>query len=328
MNINVILSGGVGSRLWPLSRRSMPKQYLPIFEGESLFEKTINRNLNLTDGIIVVGNIENTHLSKAIVERLGINPVSEIVESHSRNTAAAIAFAAFSMDIQDLLLVTPSDHVIEDVHEYERAVQDAFKLAAKGYLVTFGIIPTRPEIGYGYVQAEGNDVIDFHEKPYLEKAKEYVDLGDYFWNSGIFCFQAGVYLEELQKFRPDIFETCKAAYNKRKKDTIDKDLSAKIPPVSIDFAVMEKSNRIKMVKGSFEWSDLGSFESLFDYFKGKSSYVQGTNLIIAEDYVEVFGVEQMLIVQHKGALLIMPIAESQEVKNIYNKLNRNNSNLL
>ncbi|WP_445715167.1 mannose-1-phosphate guanylyltransferase [Flavobacterium sp.] len=327
--INVILSGGSGSRLWPLSRKSRTKQYIPIFDGKSLFEITIENNLNFCDAVLVVGNIDNYELSlKSLREKCG-EDYQIIVEAMPKNTAAAIAFSALSVDGEDLLLVTPSDHIIENKKDYHEAVQKAFEWASKGNLVTFGIQPNKPETGYGYIQSNGDDVIAFHEKPDKEKAQDFLNKGNYLWNSGIFCFQAKTYLEELNRYRPDILKACKLVMEVKNSDFLDTIATGKIPSESIDYAVMEKSDKIKVVKGTFEWSDLGSFEALFDYFSKNGAYVKGSNLVIAETaHVELHGLNNVMVIQSKESILVMPISESQDVKRIYENLLKTNIKLI
>lgn len=160
---HVILTGGVGSRLWPLSRKSLPKQYLDLFDGKSLFEMTVDRNRTLVDTVMVVGNTDNCHLSRKVLEKSGTAYV-DIIESTPRNTAAAIAFAAFASDPDAILIVTPSDHIIDEMEHYEQSIKEAIEKASRGYIVTFGIVPTKPETGYGYIERKGEDVLSFREK--------------------------------------------------------------------------------------------------------------------------------------------------------------------
>lgn len=328
--INVILSGGSGSRLWPLSKKSRTKQYIPLFEGKSLFEMTLANNQNLCGEVIVVGNIDNYQLSLNALQEKEASKFQIIVEAMPKNTAAAIAFAALSVHEDDLLLVTPSDHIIENKEAYQDAVKKAFDLAEKGFLVTFGIQPTKPETGYGYIQSNGADVVAFHEKPNQEKAQEFLNQENYLWNSGIFCFKAKVYLEELKSFRPDILEACIQVMNIKETDFLDAIESSKIPSESIDYAVMEQSQKIKVVKGMFNWSDLGSFEALYEYFTSNGAlYVQDSNLIIAEStHVELHGLENMMVIQSGEAILVMPINQSQTVKKIYERLLKTNIKLI
>lgn len=182
--INVILSGGVGSRLWPLSRKSKPKQYLPFFQNKSLFGLTIERNEKVCNHVLLVGSVQNIDLAK---EELSKVSHDIIVEAVPRNTAAAIAFAALSTDPDDILVVTPSDHLIEGEEQYLQALKRGIEFAKEGFLVTFGINPTRPETGYGYIEAAGTDVLSFREKPNYETAKDFIKQGNFFWNSGIFA---------------------------------------------------------------------------------------------------------------------------------------------
>jgi mannose-1-phosphate guanylyltransferase len=326
--IHVLLSGGSGSRLWPLSRKSRTKQYIPIFDGLSLFEKAIRLNQHVCNEGLVVVNSASYKNTAEIIDACKISNYECIIETKPKNTAAAIAFAALKANYDDLLLVTPSDHVIENIESYKNAVNQAFEFASQGYLVTFGIKPSRPETGYGYIQSNGNDVVAFHEKPSLEKANQYVASVNFYWNSGIFAFKAGVYLEELMKFRNDIFTACLKVHESSNSAYLDEHLSELIPSESIDYAVMEKSDKIKVIPGFFEWSDLGSFESLYDYFRSKSAYVSGSNLVIANDHVELHGLENVMVIQNHGALLIMPLSMSQEVKKIYERLDREGRGLV
>ena len=234
--INVILSGGVGSRLWPLSRKSRPKQYLPIFEGDTLFQKTAKRNVEFCDKVLVVGNCDNYALSRKDLESAGISNYSEIIEACPRNTAAAIAFAAFAVAPEVILFVTPSDHLIESGSSYKMAIQRSIELASAGHIVTFGLKPKRPETGFGYIEADGEDVKSFREKPNKETAEAFIKAGNFYWNSGMFCFQAGVFLEELKKFEPILFEKAKLAYDSAKDGFLDQELSLQIPSISVDYA--------------------------------------------------------------------------------------------
>lgn len=327
--VHVVLSGGSGSRLWPLSRKSRTKQFIPIFEGKSLFQLTLDNNSDLCDKGVVVGNLDNYQSSRSILSEIKNSEYEIIVEALPKNTAAAIAFAALSAKSDDLLLVTPSDHVIEDLAAYSRAVEEAFALAKEGYLVTFGIEPVKPETGYGYIQVNGSDVVAFHEKPSADTAKKYIEDGDYFWNSGIFAFKASVFLEELQRFRPDIFKACKRVMENKSGCFLDQELSKEIPSESIDYAVMENSKRLKIVKGTFKWSDLGSFESLFEYFSSRGEFVQGSNLVITDNlHVELHGLEDVMVIQEGERLLVMPLRESQKVKSIYENLQQSNPDLI
>lgn len=326
---HVILTGGIGSRLWPLSRKSQPKQYLDLFEGKSLFEMTVERNRNVANQIMVVGNLENRHLSKKVLSKLGTSYV-DIVESTPRNTAAAIAFAAFASDPEDILIITPSDHIIEDMEEYEAAISEAVEKASKGFIVTFGIIPTKPETGYGYIERKGDDVLSFREKPNLITAREFIAKGNFLWNSGMFCFKAGVLLEELKSFAPEVYEKSKIAWQNNTNGNLDISLSLDIPSISIDYAVMERSKKIKVVPSKFKWSDLGSFESVYDYLVAKAHPVDinGNMVIGTSIYTAFVGMKNTIFIHTDTANLILQKEHSQDVKNVYNELEQENPDLL
>ena len=259
--INVILSGGVGSRLWPLSRKSRPKQYLPIFDGETLFQKTALRNKAFCEKVMVVGNCDNYELSRKDLENSLITDFTEIIEACPRNTAAAIAFAAFAVDHDDILFVTPSDHLIDSTVEYQTAVNSAIQLAQEGFIVTFGLKPSKPETGFGYIEAVGEEVKSFREKPNLETAEEFLKKGNFFWNSGMFCFKAGIYLDELLKYEPEVFHTSKGAFVNSNLGKLDFELSMAIPSISVDYAVMEKTEKIKDDTKLYSFSISKSFVS-------------------------------------------------------------------
>ena len=326
---HVILTGGVGSRLWPLSRKSQPKQYLNLFEGKSLFEITVERNRTIADKIMVVGNIDNCHLSRQVMEKSS-TPYLDIIESTPRNTAAAIAFAAFAAQPDDILIVTPSDHIIDGIEPYETAIHEAVEKASKGFIVTFGIIPTKPETGYGYIERKGDDVISFREKPNKVTATDFIAKGNFLWNSGMFCFKASVLLEELKKFYPEVYEKSKIAWDATINGNLDLDLSLEIPSISIDYAVMERSKKIKVVSSTFTWSDLGSFESVYDYLvsKGHPVDLNGNMVIGTENYTAFVGLKNTIFVYTDTANLILQKERSQDVKNIYSELERQHSDLL
>ena len=326
---HVILTGGVGSRLWPLSRKSQPKQYIKMFGNKSLFEMTIKRNQQLSHQVIVVGNVDNNHLSNEAINTLGIQPIN-IIEATPRNTAATIAFAAFAANKDDILLVTPSDQIIQNEEAYERAVKKAVQLAEKGNIVTFGIEPTKPETGYGYIEFEKDNVIAFREKPNKETAEEFIEQGNFLWNSGMFCFKAEILLQELQIFEPEVYEASKNAWENALDGKLSIEDSKKIPSISIDYAVMERSKKIKVVKSTFDWSDLGSFESVYDYLKstGHEVDIKGNMVIGCDIYTAFVGLKNTIFVHTKDANLVLQKEEAQDVKKVYNSLNKVNSRLL
>ena len=326
---NVILTGGVGSRLWPLSRKSQPKQYLEIFENKSLFQMTVERNKDVTNQVMVVGNIDNCHLSRKVMEKSGMDYI-DIVESTPRNTAAAIAFAALASNPEDILIVTPSDHVIEGNDQYKSAIESAIEKAKKGAIVTFGITPTKPETGYGYIEYQKDAVISFREKPNLETAQEFISKGNFLWNSGMFCFKAGVLLDELKKFTPDVYEKSKIAWENNDEGKLDLNLSMEIPSISIDYAVMEKSDKIKVVPTKFNWSDLGAFDSVYDYLVSKGYKVDayGNMVIGTNTFTAFLGLKNTIFIVTPTANLILQKEQSQQVKDIYSTLEKEGSDLL
>ncbi|MFP9112548.1 mannose-1-phosphate guanylyltransferase [Flavobacterium sp. RHBU_3] len=326
---HVILTGGVGSRLWPLSRKSRPKQYLAIFGGKSLFEMTAERNNAFANNLIVVGSIDNCHLSKEILTSCNTEYL-DVVEAVPRNTAAAIAFAAFASQPDDILIVTPSDHIIEGAEAYKQAIDEAVEKAANGYIVTFGVHPTKPETGYGYIEHKGDEVLSFREKPNQVTAQEFIDRGNFLWNSGMFCFKASVLLDELKTYQPEVYEKSLAAWNASPDGKLDEELSLQIPSISIDYAVMERSKKIRVVPAMFKWSDLGSFDSVYDYLKkmGHSVDENGNMVIGTDNYTAFLGLENTIFVHTPTANLILHKEHSQEVKNIYSQLEKYKSKLI
>ncbi|MEO1958624.1 MAG: mannose-1-phosphate guanylyltransferase/mannose-6-phosphate isomerase, partial [Nautiliaceae bacterium] len=309
------------------------KQFLKIFDGESLFQKTIKRNKNLVDKIEVITNENQYFIALDQVEEMGVNP-KFIVEEMGKNTAPAIAFGALESDSEDILFVTPSDHLIKNEEKYKESVNRAKELAKKGYLITFGINPNEANTGYGYIEANGEDVIKFHEKPDLKTAKEYLKKGNFYWNSGMFMFKAGVYLEELKKYNPKLFESVLRSYekSKRSENLVRLKGMEEIEDISVDYALMEKSNKIKVVKSEFDWSDVGSFDSLSKEIKSEEAievesagnfYYTDSNKVIA-----TIGLKDYIIVDTKDALLISKKGESQKVREVVKKLKKEKQELL
>ena len=328
--INVILSGGVGSRLWPLSRKSRPKQYLPIFDAHTLFQKTALRNKNFCDHVLVVGYCDNYELSRSDLKNAGIEHYSEIIEACPRNTAAAIAFAAFEAEPGDILFVTPSDHLIQAEELYAASVSRAVQLAKEGYIVTFGLKPSKPETGFGYIEADGEEVRSFREKPDLATAQNFLEQGNFYWNSGMFCFQAGVYLEELQKFEPEVFAASKIAYENAETGRLDYTLSMQIPSISVDYAVMERTKKIKVVPSDFQWSDMGSFESIYEYLEetGHPKDDFGNMVIGTSVHTEFTGLTNTILIQTADAILVLQKENAQDVKQVYERLERDKPDLV
>ncbi len=350
--INIILCGGSGTRLWPLSRKLLPKQFVRLFGDKSLYQMTLERNANVCDSFMIVTGKDHYFLALDQANELSqifdINSFRFLLEPVGRNTAPAIALAAFGVDREEIIFVTPSDHLIKNLEGYKKSVMRACELAQEGFLVTFGIKPTYAETGYGYIEADGEDVISFKEKPDLETAKSYLSKNSsasmrYYWNSGMFCFKAGVYLGELEKHSPDIFKYAKSAYESREENgnivKIDYDMMMQIPEDSIDYAVMEKSDKVKVVPSDFEWNDLGSFESLYNEIEKDSDgntkadnavlIDSKDNLVITSDRdVAIVDVSDLMVVDTEDALLIAKKGSGQKVKDVVSKIKRSNPELL
>jgi len=351
--ISVILCGGSGTRLWPVSRKYLPKQFVKIFDGESLFQKTVKRNMNYSDDIYIISNETQYFLALNQLDELTLPKHLKFkffLETVGRNTAPAIGFASMDVGEDDILLVCPSDHLIENTDTYERCVIRAKELAQSDCLVTFGISPSYPETGYGYIHAKGENVIAFKEKPDAQTAASYVSSGEYLWNSGMFCFKAKAYLRNLKKYSEDIYQGVEKAYNNKQQISdneykIPYDYMMAIPDNSIDYAVMEKAENVKVVYGEFNWNDVGSFKSLHDIspkdlannavlsmYKDKSDKTiminSHDNLIVTgRRHVSVVGEKNLVIVDTDDALLVANKDDSQRVKEVVNKLQEQNPEL-
>lgn len=334
---NIILCGGSGTRLWPISRSLMPKQFVKLFNKQSLFQLTVERNQSVCDKQMVVSNSEQYFLAVDQLDELAINVESQfLLEPIGRNTAPAIALACFALDANEIVLVTPSDHLVKDLTAYKKVLQEAESMAKEDVLVTFGISPEYPETGYGYIEAEGTAVKAFHEKPELSVAKKYVEAGNFYWNSGMFCFKAGVFLQELQQYAPDIYEKSLQAYKNAKHDSmirIGHDDMAAIREDSIDYAVMEKSKNVKVVPASISWSDLGSFDALSQELpkdeQGNSvddnliSVNASNNFVLSENRcVAITDVDDLIVVDTADALLITKSGASQHVKTVVSEIKK------
>jgi mannose-1-phosphate guanylyltransferase len=323
----------------------MPKQFVKLFDDKSLFQLTVERNTKVCDKQFIVSNTEQYFLAYDQLEEesaFDIQNATFLLEPIGRNTAPAIALACMNLDPEEIVLVTPSDHLIKDETAYMKAVQRAKELAKENNLVTFGITPDYPETGYGYIEAEGEDVKSFKEKPDIETAKEYIQKGNYYWNSGMFCFKAGVFLEELQKYSPEIYQTCKEALGEEIKSSqmlrIKHEAMLQIPSDSIDYAVMEKSDKVKVVPSDIDWSDLGSFDALYEELpkdengntvaKRHISIDSNNNLILSHDKkIATIDIEDLIIVDTPDALLISKKGSSQKVKKVVEKLKAKKSEL-
>ena len=330
---NIILCGGSGTRLWPISRTLMPKQFVKLFDDKSLFQLTVERNAKVCDSQLIVSNTEQFFLAQDQLEEnstFNIQRAKFLLEPVGRNTAPAIALACMQLPADEVVLVTPSDHLVKKENEYVNVITEAKKLAEDGSLVTFGITPSFAETGFGYIEADGNNVKAFHEKPDAKTAQKYVDAGNFYWNSGMFCFKAEVFLEELQKHSPDIYEACKDAISNAKQIAenqlrITHEDMMEIPEDSIDYAVMEKSNKVKVVPSDIGWSDVGSFDALYEEMPKDENgntlndkYISidsKNNLIYGKDrHIATVDIEDTIIVDTGDALLISKKGSSQKVK--------------
>lgn len=334
----VIMCGGSGTRLWPISRKKNPKQFAKLFNGKSLFQLTIERNINLVNEFIIVVNEQQLPRCQEQIPPIIKDKVNFIIEPIGRNTAPAITLAALFAPDSDLLILA-SDHLIKNQVVYEECVRSAHRLSKSGNLVTFGITAKKPETGYGYIEADGNNVISFKEKPDLNTAVSYISSGNYYWNSGMFLFNSKTYLEELKIYAAETLRTSVMAFENAKKDKniyyIRQEDMRLIPENSIDYAVMEKSSHIKVIPSPFDWSDLGSFESLYhELTRDKNGNTQTenyysidsrNNLIIGQEkkVICTFDISDLIIVDTIDALLIGKKESSQKVKNILKLVNKN-----
>lgn len=337
---NIILCGGSGTRLWPISRTLLPKQFVKLFKDQSLFQLTVKRNKKSCTKRVIVSNADQYFLALDQLEEIETGNSQYILEPVGRNTAPAIALACFAMDPDEVVLVTPSDHLIKNKKEYAKVLEKANALAEKNNLVTFGITPHYPETGFGYIESDGESVKAFHEKPEKHIAEQYVEAGNFYWNSGMFCFKAGVFLEELQKYSPDIYEKSQLAYNNAINDgmtRIKREDMMEIPEDSIDYAVMEQSTKVKVVASDIDWSDLGSFDALYEELpKDAFGNTKNENHVCIDSYnnliygkrrkIATVDIEDLIVVDTGDALLISKKGSSQKVKEAV-KIVRENSQL-
>ena len=339
---NIILCGGSGTRLWPISRTLMPKQFVKLFDDKSLFQLTVERNSKVCKSQFIVSNTEQYFLALDQLEELEKTNNKYLLEPVGRNTAPAIALACMQLDYDEIVLVTPSDHLIKDEKEYEKVLKKAKEFAKDNKLVTFGITPTFAETGFGYIESVNEfDVKAFHEKPDFDTATSYLKAGNYYWNSGMFCFKAGVFLDELEKYSAEIYNQSLKALENASKDAITRikhDDMMNIPEDSIDYAVMEKSDIVKVIPSNIAWSDVGSFDALYEELPkdkngntkndkhisidSKNNLVYGSDRIIAS-----IDVEDLIIIDTGDALLISKKGSSQKVKKVVEKLKASNSQL-
>ena len=341
--IPVILSGGSGTRLWPLSQASRPKQLLSLIGERSLLQQTVQRAQNVVPDspIMVVCNQEHRFQVAEQLQQIGVSGAKILLEPFGRNTAPAIALAALealNSDQDVTLLVLPSDHLLKNVNAFEQAVKVAFKEASQGALMTFGINPDNPATGYGYIRASGagvGEVVQFTEKPDEDTAKKYLAAGNYYWNSGMFLFTAQAYLEGLAEHAPGIHDACLAAHSEMQRDAdfawIPKAEFQVCPSDSIDYAIMEKTSCAKVVPLDAGWSDLGSWQSLWqaaekdqngNVLSGEVLLHDSQNCYIHSEsgLVGAVGVSDIVVIQSREAVLVVPKGRSEEVKKIVDQL--------
>jgi mannose-1-phosphate guanylyltransferase len=314
----------------------LPKQFVRLFNNRSLFQETVLRNKSVCSSSLIVSNNEQYFLAVDQLQQITEQSNQFLLEPVGRNTAPAIALACMLLDNDDVVFVTTSDHLVNDQQAYENAAMEAKALAEQDNLVTFGIQPSYPETGFGYIEADGSDVRSFKEKPDLETAKSYIDQGNYYWNSGMFCFKAGIFLNELKQCAPKIYQACEKAiqgHENQSEVRIDLEAMKAIPDDSIDYAVMENSKIVKVVPCDMGWSDLGSFDALYDEVKtnSKSNAVlprtknspepicidSKNNLLVTRDrQIAMVDVDDLLVVDTTDAILISKKGSSQKVKNV------------
>ena len=343
----VIMAGGTGSRLWPMSRELYPKQFLKLHGESSMLQATVSRleGLQVTEPLVIC-NDQHRFLVAEQLRQINKLANNIILEPVGRNTAPAIALAALSATLKDdddpILLVLAADHVIEDVKAFHQAVESALIFAEQGQLVTFGIVPTGPETGYGYIQRGDEFVVSdssaykvqrFVEKPNLSTAIEYLESSEYYWNSGMFLFRAKRFLEELATFRPDILTACQNAMAEQHPDSqqdfirVDKKAFESCPDESVDYAVMEKTTSAVVVPLSAGWNDVGSWSALWEVnskdsmgnaLSGDIYTHNSSNCYINTDeqLIAAVGVDNLVIVSTKDAVLVIDKTKVQDVKKV------------
>ncbi|MGF6900973.1 mannose-1-phosphate guanylyltransferase/mannose-6-phosphate isomerase [Paraburkholderia sp. GAS348] len=342
--VPTILCGGAGSRLWPVSRESHPKPFIRLEDGESLLQKAFKRGAHLP-GVSEILTVTNRDLYfKTTDEFRAINTsqltTSFLLEPFGRNTAVAVAAAALhvaaTLGKDSLLLILPADHLVTNEAAFAQAVKEASALAAEGALVTFGITPTFPETAFGYIEADGTSVLRFVEKPTVEVAKTYVESGSFLWNAGMFCFTADTLLKEMAEHCPDVLETTRECMNGSQRSTgpgvsqveLNGELLSRAPDISIDYALMERSGNVAVVRCDIGWSDIGSWNALGDLAKPdeQGNRIEGEALLhdVSNCYVRsdsrligAVGVKDLLIVDTPDALLVADRSRAQDVRHVY-----------
>jgi len=345
MIVPIILSGGSGTRLWPLSRKLYPKQFINLVNETTLFQDTILRLPKDVAEPLIICNEEHRFLAAEQLREIGKKTKGIILEPEGRNTAPAVALAALQFinkGEDPILLVLSADHLIKNIEAFHQSITIASELAENNKLITFGIVPDKAETGYGYIEANINNTDDYYsiksftEKPSQKNAKKYLDSGNYLWNSGMFMFKASVFLSELEKFEPEILSACKKSCTTKNIDSdfirIDNDAFHQCPNESIDYAVMEHTKNGVVVPLDANWSDVGSWSSLWDIktkdnndnvSKGdvfledvKNTYTYSSNRLVS-----VIGVSNLVIVDTQDALLVADKQQTHNIKKIVARLN-------
>ena len=344
MIVPVILSGGSGTRLWPLSRKLYPKQFINLVNETTLFQDTILRLPEDVAEPLIICNKEHRFLAAEQLREIGKKTKGIILEPEGKNTAPAIALAALQFinkGEDPILLVLSADHLIENIEAFHQSITIASELAENNKLITFGVVPDKAETGYGYIEANINNTDDyfsiksFMEKPSQKNAKKYLDSVNYLWNSGMFMFKASVYLSELEKFEPEILSACKKSYTAENIDSdfirIDNDAFYQCPNESIDYAVMEHTNNGVVVPLDANWSDVGSWSSLWDVkTKDNNDNVSEGDVVLenvkntftysSNRLVSVIGVSNLVIVDTQDALLVTDKQQIHNIKKIVKRL--------
>lgn len=344
--IPVIMSGGSGTRLWPLSRKHKPKQFLKLFGDNTMFQQTLQRltGLNDLETPIVICNNDHRFMVAEQLQQLAVIDPTILLEPFGKNTAPALAIAALqamASGNDPILLVLAADHVIDNIPAFHHAITLAKIEAEKGLLVTFGIVPTSPNTGYGYIQADEKNTVSkvnaFVEKPDLETAINYVASGNYYWNSGMFLFKASTLISELEHYSPDIVSSCREALAKGVSDLdfirLDSDAFDTCPADSIDYAVMEHTDKAVVVPLDAGWNDVGSWSSLWQCAEqdDDSNVLQGDVMIdnVQNSYihsehrlVSVLGLDHLVVVETADAVMVASKDSAHTVKEIVNRLNK------
>ncbi|MBD3349981.1 MAG: mannose-1-phosphate guanylyltransferase [Candidatus Lokiarchaeota archaeon] len=333
--IPVILAGGQGKRFWPLSRKNIPKQNLPLISDKPMIVDTINRLDSFPDKYIVA----NEELCTKF-EKLLSNHVNYIIEPSARNTAAAIGLACIKLKKEfddSILFFDTADHYYKDVNHYLGDIKDACKYANEtNKIVLVGIKPTYPHTGYGYIKSGKNlehyffNVDEFKEKPDEDTAKRYIAKKIYYWNSGIFISKCSVMLEEIEKYMPDLYSSLEKIYESDFKQDILETEFSKLDKISIDYGVLERSDNIALLKSSMDWDDIGDYNALarimdpdedWNYAKNKINSVESLeNIVISDKLVGLVGVENLVVVETHDAILICKRSDTQKIKDLVNKL--------